>query len=1574
MNGLAVRWKSVACLFVLAVGLMSDLARDLSGVRLMAQETLRADHPDAASTIPTTADAQFYLNNDSTLRRWLKDGRSRLDAGLFVEGLTIWQRILDRGDDGFVRLQSEGPWVGVRHEVQRGISELPANGRETYERLFGAAARRLFDQSLRTGRPLYANEVLRRYYHTEAGFEAARWLARRWLDHGQPRLAARILERLWGDPVHRSRINQDLTLLAAVAHRQAGNEPRVQELLQELAGVSIRIAGVSSTAPQWLDQVVSPHRSANGTATPSGSADWLSVGGDNTRSATRRGSTPWLQPLWPPVSLVTHPADRSAIQEWMDSQAEHHLQQLAIAAEPLVVRGQLIARDLQGLSAYDLQTGRRLWTFPAKLPFHEWLPRVMAQNQETNRAGAVQEALITNSAFGTLSSDGQYVFAIDLLPLEMLPSPEADNANAKSELAALTQLVALPISSLDSSTEAADRSRRESVPIARPAWTLDLIAAASKLGHRGSGIQALGPPVVVDDCLYLMGELFSLDAFSGEKNSQLCLLAIDRLSGEPLWSQGLALVDEPFFRSQQQGRRNPVGVPTYVDGMLICPTDVGLIVGVDLVTGRQRWVHGYQMGEPGQRRDSFPEERGWSGTPTWPIVHRDRVLILSRFSSELKCLEATTGRLLWQIPREEAMCIGAVTDDRVLLVDSRHIRAIPIPPDGTVTKTPVAPLWTLSVGPISGRSVRVGDDLLVPLKSGRVACVEISTGIDRGFAVTRTTSSRGWHDEHSAVAVPQELSENDLAPWPGNLIACGDVVVSMGLTHLAVYPQAQAKLRSLAQQPESIERRLLESELTMLLGTKSAPIEELQRLLRQPLSPELRVRAERQLRESLYLELRRQPDRSEWLLEQLEPLANTTAERARLLQRICEVSLPRNSVRTVQAARELAALSLDHELELDEHSQHAVSLETWARGYLRQVLARVKESPAEADPVLDVLDQERDRLLASGDLSAMRQFVRLCDEWPQSVALRSELARRLIEQGEFQEAELLFVRDRLSQDPAIAAAATARLLWLWDHFGLSGLAANLLAELADRFGDVRFEATLKSRASEEDRRVVLTGREFVARFPRESLTWQAFVRLRPPDWDVRRVEITEDRASAVELRLVEAFANGDIRNRAFVRSSAGTHLFQVRPMFQKFGDPFWQIVDRDSAVVTGQLPQLDRFYPTGLLSGPPEAANHLFPVGGPGRMLGFSLLGHDQQDPTWNTSFAPLRATQEFLRVGPVGPNFCVFQSRQHLVVIDPASGKLAWRRVLEPNSGLMAESDTGLFGDREVLVVFGSDQSSFTIYETATGRELRRGRLPPDQHSNRRPFGRKLFHILDGNEGRRLRIWDPLSDLNELDEPFTGHLSVIVTAEGELLLLQAGRLRVLDVHHGLVKLDVNLGEEHVRGANTVRAFSDADRYYINLQRVLDNSDRLPFSYFLNDSLIPKAEVLGELYAFSRPTNPVSLSELANPRRPLGKKLWMRVLPQRTVLRLDNARLPFLVMLSRQQDRSRTDKSALRVEAVDALTGNLLGSHSHVLTTRLVQTQHDPHAARLTIVGLTTRMHLDYGRDKQRMVEIGDPW
>ncbi|MFM9961967.1 MAG: PQQ-binding-like beta-propeller repeat protein [Planctomycetaceae bacterium] len=1118
--------------------------------------------------------------------------------------------------------------------------------------------------------------------------------------------------------------------------------------------------------------------------------------------------------------------------------------------------------------------------------------------------------------------------------------------------------------------------------IARPVWTLDGLAVASKLGHRGCAVQFLGPPVVVDDSLYVMAEMFSLDEFAAEKNNQICLIAIDGSNGEPLWSQGLVLVDEPFFRMQQQGRRNPVGSPTVADGLLICPTDVGLIVGVDLVTGRQRWIYSTRKADAIAQREFFREPLGWEGTPTWPMIHRDRVLLLNRFSDELHCLETTTGKLKFRVPRGDAVYIGAVTEDRIVLVGEREVRTIAMPADGTLTIEPIEPLWSHVVGPVTGRGVRVGEDFLVPLKSGRVASLELASGRDRGFTVTRTfdptTIRRRPHKDGD-----DEIDDQELAPWPGNLIACDDVIVSLGLSHLAVYPQARSKLAELRTQPESVERRLLESELAMLLGSEGSPVAELRSMLQEPLPKELRRQAERQLRESLYLELNRDPDQAGELLPQLEKLADTTAEKARLLRRVCEVSLPRDPVRTVRAARDLAALSLDHELELDEHGQHVVSLETWARGYLRQVRARVVSSPAEAEAVDEVLGQERDRLQTTSDLNALRQFARLCDDWPQATGVRFRLAELLIDRSEFPEAELLLVRDRLSSDPSVAAAATVRLLRLWEHVGFYSLAANLLGELEDRFGDIetaepggvsprtiieRPVRGLTPSGSPDVRAKRLTGREFVAVFDRDSMTWAAFARRKRPDWNVRRVVISEDRSRSGELRLMEAFGSGEPRNRALDRAGVGVHLFQTPPLFKPLADVGWRVVDRDSGVVMGQLPELDRFYPTAIQLGSPKSVNHFFPVGGQGRMMGLSLLGRDQDEPAWETPFAPSHATQEFLRVGPVGPGYCVFQSRQHLAVADPATGRIAWRRELEPQSGLLAETDTGLFGDHEALVVFASDQSSFTVYETATGRELRRGRLPVDQHQSRRAFGRKLFHITDANNGPRLRIWDSLTDRNELDEPLVpgaANFQPYVLPDGELLLvLRSGRVRVFDVHNSLVKLDVMLPESDVRGTNTLRAFSDRDRYYVNLQRQLDNSSRMPLSYFVADTLVPKSEVLGDLHAFARPSQPQPLDRAVGP---LGEKLWLRVLPQRTFLRLDNARLPFLVAISRQQDRSRADKSALRVEAFEGLTGNRLGACEHVLTTRLVQTQHDAEAARLTLIGLNTRVTLDYGRDKQQL-------
>ena len=173
------------------------------------------------------------------------------------------------------------------------------------------------------------------------------------------------------------------------------------------------------------------------------------------------------------------------------------------------------------------------------------------------------------------------------------------------------------------------------------------------------------------------------------------------------------------------------------------------------------------------------------------MIHRDRVLLLSRVSDELHCLEATSGKLAWRVPRGDAVYIGAVTDDRIVLVGEREVRAIAMPADGTQTVDAVEPMWSHVVGPVTGRGVRAGEDFLVPLKSGRVACLELTTGRDRGFAVTRTFDPAAIR-RRASQQTDEDDDDQELAPWPGNLIACDDVVVSLGLSHLAVYPQAHS--------------------------------------------------------------------------------------------------------------------------------------------------------------------------------------------------------------------------------------------------------------------------------------------------------------------------------------------------------------------------------------------------------------------------------------------------------------------------------------------------------------------------------------------------------------------------------------------------------------------------------------------------------------------------------------------------------------------------------------------------------------------------------------------------------------
>jgi outer membrane protein assembly factor BamB len=1602
--------------------------------------------PSAETVVPAGV---THLNNDVILRRWLRDGRARLDAGKVADGLTLLQRILDRGDDGFVRLQTTGPLVAVRFEALKSLSSLSPNDRVIYEKLFGTQARQLFERAKTTGHPTDAMEASRRFFHTAAGFDAARWLAVRWLDQGESRTAARMWERLLAEPAHQERITAAVRMQAAMAFRAVGQDERANEVLSRLNNATLQIAGESRNAVQAAefvsamtlsqrDSVTGGSVSGDWASGESVSGEWLLPTGSATRNAVRSGSVPWLNPLWS-ASLIGGVDELVQQQDWLKWQESHPQPLLSVACEPVVVRDQVVVREAQGISAFALRSGRAVWRYRTRLPLADLIRAISLQSaNDHDLAKAVQDGYASNSALGTLATDGRFVFAVEAVAAETNPAGMSadDDHESTDELLAvgqrlrvLTQLIALPIASMDgaSKNEALDEASRAvtgvelpetskvsvhetEVRAIKPAWILDGSTVAMKLAGPGSGAQFLGSPVVVDGCLYVIAELFSRGNLDVQKVGQFSLLAIDAQSGELLWGQGLALVDQPFYRTDQKPRRNPVGSPSVADGMLICPLELGrimgpnfgnmsvnLIVGVDLVTGRQRWVY---QDRAVYHNDPQVDAERLGGLPSWPVIHRGCVVWLPRGSEHIHCLDLLTGQLRWKVAKADALAVGAVTDEVVLLLGPRDVRAIPFSLDGQVAGAAAPTVWTQRLGMITGRGVRVGEQYLVPLKSGRVAQLELATGHDRGLTLRRTFESQP-PDKGSLLTV----SESVPFAWPGNLIAAQDIVLSQGPSRLVAYPQARAVLASLPKQPTSIEQKLKQAELSMLLGAGGSSIGELQDVLKLELPPGLRLQAEQQLRESLYLELdgapqqaRTQPQ-TDALLAQLAPLAKTVQERARLLKRQCEVSLLNDPLKSLTAARELTALPIEPELEPEEHEQLVTSVETWARGIHRQVRARLEKRPDEADRVNAAVRLERDELLGSRDLAAVRRFAQIHADWPLTSELRFHLAELLVQQGEFQEAELLLIRDRLQNDPQVAAAATVRLLRLWDHVGLHALAANLLSELEERFGDVELlrldqsqsEAQLRSAEQSEQTEQTskllekpLTGREFVAAFSRDSQTWAAFARRQRPNWDVQRVVIREDRTRVGSLPLVEAYDINQNSRRFQTAAGTSANLFSKPASFGLRDQSVWQIVDKDSSVVVGQIDEMDRvILPSSQPANHPRATTHFLPLSVRERMRGASLLEHDAGESAWERPFLPLKVTEEFPRVGPYGPSFCAFQSRQHLIVVDPANGRTLWHRAnLEPQAGLFAENQWGLFGDQEVLVLFNQDFMSYTAYETATGRELRRGKLNIDlQQHERRVFGRKLVYFTPASKdhtnpshGRRMRLWDPLTDTNDIDEPYVGRPLFSMSADGELVIVSPnGRIRVIDVHDKQMKLDVNLPAEYVFGVNAPpRVFSDHDRYYVNLQRsILEGSrthefeaSRTPANFYLSDSLLPKIEVQGELYAFARPS--VS-PPLETAKGPLGKRLWTRLMPQRTFLRFDQTRLPFLVALSRQQDRQNNNKASIRCDTYDAQTGNSLGTNEHILPTRFVQTQFDVTASRLTLRGTHTNVTLDFGKRKQRV-------
>jgi hypothetical protein len=131
--------------------------------------------------------AGVYLPTDRALSRAMERAKERLATGEYQQALTFLQEVLAQEEDSFVDASpSGGARTGIKASARGLIGELPPQGRQAFELLYGAAARRQLDAAVAAGDRSAIAQVVRQYFHTTAGYEAALVLAQLESDAGHP--------------------------------------------------------------------------------------------------------------------------------------------------------------------------------------------------------------------------------------------------------------------------------------------------------------------------------------------------------------------------------------------------------------------------------------------------------------------------------------------------------------------------------------------------------------------------------------------------------------------------------------------------------------------------------------------------------------------------------------------------------------------------------------------------------------------------------------------------------------------------------------------------------------------------------------------------------------------------------------------------------------------------------------------------------------------------------------------------------------------------------------------------------------------------------------------------------------------------------------------------------------------------------------------------------------------------------------------------------------------------------------------------------------------------------------------
>ena len=1319
-----------------------------------------------------------FLPPDRPTLRKLTQSRKLIEDGQYDQAVRLLGDILEEPEDYFFRPDEKTTvFRSLKAEAERLIGQMPRKGRDMYELQYGAQAQKMLTDALGSGDVSRLAEISRRFFHTSGGYQATFLLGLYHFDHGRPLAGALVLKRLYEVDPPVKELEPGLSLSLASCWLQAGMPDKAREILVAMrqrdpagrvtvAGKEVPLFTDDSKAVDWLAKLIGS-RPKSESLIPN---DWLMFRGNPARNASTDGGAPLLNLRWR-VDVTEDPMMQSLLVQYRNRYLEQGLPTIPML-QPLVVGDVVLMRTLRNLLAVDFNTGKRLWEVPVDDPLDSASAPNFQQQQQAAAALGAGRRMWGDLTFGTFSSDEKYVFSVEDLGMEF-----GDDADAMQQIIILGR--AGGRNGRTNVDSLCNRLTAHDIRTGKLVWELGGPEGPQALRQADSFF--LGPPLPLMGRLYVMAET---------SKGEVRLLALDPSTGDLLWSQQLSLTEESVLDDLQ---RRWAGVsPSYADGVLVCPTSTGAVVGVELATRALLWGFCYNQE---QNENRFARSSAMMAGPAFNrwvddgVTIRDgRVLFTPQDSNWLYCLNLMDGEVRWKSPRDNNLYVACTDDEKVVLVGTGEVRALRLD-DGK-------PAWhghavSLPKGSTpSGRGFLSGDRYFLPLSNAEVVAVNLAKGeID-------------------------SVSKSHSGTVPGNLVCHKGIIISQGIRGLDAFFQldlASAEVEQrLKANPDDTWALSLRGEIELNGDQRSQAIASFRRAYE--LDPDPRTR--KLLRDTLLEGLRSEFAAYRGREAEIERLLDGPKEQARFL-RLMAAGLRGDKQWADAFEYYMKLVDLEPKQQpLDQIEKTlVVRRDRWVQGQLTELRKEAKDKTAAQ--IDQFVSARLKTALASDSTDRLRRFLDNFGGLPAAAGTRDELVLRLKSKGELLEAELLSP----PVDPAAdSAAGKKEVEWPQGNVEVSTKRTKNFSGFGNRYFTVDLQGNPGPYFRDLAIKYDYSRREIVA-----------FDDKGEEKWKVSLSKEGEQQNFQINFSTMHARAVGHL-----LLVAMGWNIFAIDTTGQKSDDParlLWTQDLTNPSLATADMPGLGQI-PMQLAALPPQLRIRFINFQNQSNMLGPA-----------NNNYICIQRFQNLAAVDPRNghtlwvrenmPSLCdVFGDREQMFLLSTD----------KEEAELVRASDGALLGTRK-------------IPRQAVQRRLPTGKLQkmymPLRGMYLAEIGRKLLYWWPAGSQREMTLFDPLEGRDEWPRRKfpSNSLTAVLDDEAVGVLERNGRFVLISIADGRTLAEVKLEAEP--SLMNFSLFKSGKEYFLLTNARLHSGHMPPIQPMPNQQNRSVSAInRGRLYAF----------------------------------------------------------------------------------------------------------------------------